>query len=83
MTNKTGRSVRNESFLLTRWEDEKYIEDRLMEAGFDMEYTTWVYSWTVPVWVDEDKKASIKEDLEASNYKSYLVNVKQETPLDS
>lgn len=83
MTNKTSRSVRNESFMMTKWEDEQFIEDRLVEAGFDMEYTTWVYSWTVPVWVDEDRKSSIKADLEASDYTSYLVNVKQETPLDS
>lgn len=80
MTNRVDRVVKNETFLMEKWEDEEFIEDRLVEMGFNMDYTTWVYSWTVPPWVSEDKKQSIIKKLEDSEYRSYLVNVRQESP---
>lgn len=80
MTNKVAKVVKNETFLMDRWENEEFIENRLVELGFDMSCTTWVYSWTVPSWVSESKKMEIVGKLEASDYRSYLVNVRQESP---
>ena len=80
MTNRVDRVVRNETFLMEKWEDEEFIENRLVEMGVNMDYTTWVYSWTVPSWVPDDKKQAIIDKLEASEYRSYLVNVRQESP---
>lgn len=80
MTNKVAKVVKNESFLMEKWEDEEFIEGKLEELGFDMDYTTWVYSWTVPSWVSDEKKNEITKKLEDSDYRSYLVNVRQESP---
>ena len=80
MTNGVDRIVKNETFLMDKWEDEEFIEARLTELGFNMACTTWVYSWTVPSWVPDAKKKTIVDKLEASNYRSYLVNVRQESP---
>ena len=80
MTNKVAKVVKNESFLMEKWEDEEFIEGKLEELGFDMDYTTWVYSWTVPSWVSVEKKNEITKKLEDSDYRSYLVNVRQESP---
>lgn len=80
MTNKVAKVVKNETFLMETWEDETYIEGKLIDLGFDMDYTTWLYSWTVPAWVPEDKKHSIIKKLEDSDYRSYLINVRQESP---
>lgn len=80
MTNKVAKVVKNESFLMERWEDEEFIERKLVELGFDMDHTTWVYSWTVPSWVSDEKKNEITKKLEDSDYRSYLVNVRQESP---
>lgn len=80
MTNKVAKVVKNESFLMEKWEDEEFIEGKLKELGFDMDYTTWVYSWTVPSWVSDEKKNEITKKLEDSDYRSYLVNVRQESP---
>lgn len=81
MTNRVDKIVKNETFLMDKWEDEEFIEARLTELGFNMDYTSWVYSWTVPSWVPDAKKQSIMSKLEASEYRSYLVNVRQESPL--
>ena len=80
MTNQVAKVVKNETFLMEKWEDEEFIEGKLAELGFDMEHTSWVYSWTVPSWVSDEKKESIIGRLEESNYRSYLVNVRQESP---
>ena len=80
MTNKVAKVVKNESFLMEKWEDEEFIEGKLEELGSDMDYTTWVYSWTVPSWVSDEKKNEITKKLEDSDYRSYLVNVRQESP---
>ena len=80
MANKVAKVVKNETFLMEKWEDEEFIEARLTELGFNMACTTWVYSWTVPSWVPDAKKKTIVDKLEASNYRSYLVNVRQESP---
>lgn len=80
MTNQVTKVVKNESFLMEEWADEGYIESKLIDLGFDMAYTSWVYSWTVPAWVSEEKKQLITKKLEDSNYRSYLVNVRQESP---
>ena len=80
MTNRVDKVVKNETFLMDKWEDEEYIEGKLTEMGFNMDYTSWVYSWTVPSWVPDDKKQSIIKKLEDSEYRSYLVNVRQESP---
>lgn len=80
MTHRVDKVVKNETFLMDKWEDEEYIEGKLTEMGFNMDYTSWVYSWTVPSWVPDDKKQSIIDKLEASDYRSYLVNVRQESP---
>lgn len=79
MTNKTGMEVKTETFLMTKFEDEAFINAKLEELGFDLENTRWVYSWTVPGWVSEEKKSEIVKRLEESDYTSYLVNVRQET----
>lgn len=80
MANIMDKVVKNETFLMEKWEDEEFIDEKLSELGFDMEYTSWVYSWTVPSWVTDAKKKTIVDKLEASNYRSYLVNVRQESP---
>ncbi len=80
MANIMDKVVKNETFLMEKWEDEEFIDEKLAELGFDMEYTSWVYSWTVPSWVPDAKKKTIVDKLEASNYRSYLVNVRQESP---
>lgn len=80
MANIMDKVVKNETFLMEKWEDEEFIDEKLSELGFDMEYTSWVYSWTVPSWVPDAKKKTIVDKLEASNYRSYLVNVRQESP---
>ena len=80
MASIMDKVVKNETFLMEKWEDEEFIDEKLSELGFDMEYTSWVYSWTVPSWVPDAKKKTIVDKLEASNYRSYLVNVRQESP---
>lgn len=80
MANIMDKVVKNETFLMEKWEDEEFIDEKLSELGFDMEYTSWVYSWTVPSWVPDAKKKTIVDKLEASDYRSYLVNVRQESP---
>lgn len=77
---KTDIVVKTETFFMTKFEDEEFIDTKLMDLGFDMKYTSWVYSWTVPSWVPEEKKIEINNRLEASDYSAYLVNVRQETP---
>ena len=80
MANIMDKVVKNETFLMEKWEDEEFIDEKLSELGFNMEYTSWVYSWTVPSWVPDAEKKAIVDKLEASNYRSYLVNVRQESP---
>lgn len=80
MANIMAKVVKNETFLMEKWEDEEFIDEKLSELGFNMEHTSWVYSWTVPSWVPDAKKKAIVDKLEASNYRSYLVNVRQESP---
>ena len=77
--NKTDIVVKTETFFMTEFKDEDFIDARLVELGFDLDNTNWIYSWTVPSWVPEDKKESIQKRLEDSGYSSYLVNVRQET----
>lgn len=77
---KTDIEVKTETFFMAKFEDESFINDRLLELGFNLDNTNWVYSWTVPSWVPEPKKTEIKNRLEESNYTCYLVNVRQETP---
>lgn len=78
--NKTDIVVKTETFFMAEFKDEDFIEARLVELGFDLDNTSWIYSWTVPSWVPEDKRVTIQRRLEDSDYNSYLVNVRQETP---
>lgn len=80
MTNKTDVEVRTEIFYMTKFEDEDYINDRLEEFGFNLDNTNWIYAWSVPEWVPEETRISITKRLEDSDYRDYLVNVRQETP---
>lgn len=77
---KTDYIVKYESFIMDEFQDEEYINSRLVELGFDLEYTSWIYSWTVPAWVADDRRKEIVNRLEDSDYRMYLVNVRQETP---
>lgn len=79
MENKVDREVKNETFFVEHWQDEESIENGLSDLGFDMDNTTWVYSWTIPSWVTGSKRDEIAKKLEDSDYRSYLVNVRQET----
>lgn len=78
--NKTDYEVKSETFIMNEFQDEDHINGRLEELGFDLKHTTWIYSWTVPSWVPEEKSKEIVARLEKSDYRSYLVNVRQETP---
>lgn len=77
---KTDIEVKTETFFMAKFEDESFINDKLVELGFNLDNTNWVYSWSVPSWVPEAKKIEIMRRLEESDYSCYLVNVRQETP---
>lgn len=80
MTSKTDIEVKTETFYMTTFKDEEFINDKLEGLGFNLDNTNWVYSWAVPSWVPSDKKEEIVKRLEDSDYRDYLVNVRQETP---
>lgn len=80
MTEKTNVETKSETFYMTEFHDEDFINSSLEDLGFDLRYTTWIYSWTVPPWMEEQKKAETMQRLEDSDFHHYLVNVKQVTP---
>lgn len=80
MTHKTDIEVKTETFYMTVFRDEEFINRKLVDLGFSLANTNWVYSWSVPSWVPEDRKKEINLRLEKSDYRDYLVNVRQETP---
>lgn len=72
-------TVQKKSILVHEFMDEAQVDQMLEEKGFILENTSWIYSWTPPSWASDSEKAGILSQLEESEYKSYLINVRQET----
>ena len=81
MDTEMSLNIKQEIFLMEEWEDEESIEGRLSILGYDMDSTSWIYTWAVPKWVEPTRAESIKYSLESSDYHSYLVSVRQEHSL--
>lgn len=72
---------KNDLFFMEEFRDEDYVNAMLEEAGFNLDYTTWIYSWTVPAWLGSAKREEIKQKLSDSGYRHYLITVREDTPV--
>lgn len=80
---RTKKDIRRQSIYCTHYMDDSEVEDLLEEHGFNLQYTTWVFSWAPPAWASDSDKAKITEKLEESDYRAFLLNVHEETIVGS